>query len=178
MSTIQSRIDAAISNENNSRKITFNYSTQPPNEIIYAPLVEKNITQEQVINFWKKQKFTLGIENDLHLSNCVYCLLKGLARLRAILKSEMRSKHSQKKSFSATPASIEWWGKIGKKYIRDLRAEERDITAKKLKKYIGFFGTSDGLTYNNLHSNLDVEGKASSSEQANIQPAIPCDCID
>ena len=178
MSTIQSRIDAAILDEANSGNITFNYFTQPPNELICAPLVEKNITQEEVINFWKEQQFDLGVENDLHLSNCVYCPLKGLARLRTILQSEMVSKGRKKRGFFETPASIEWWKKIERKYIRDLEAENRVIKSKAPIKYMGFFGTSTDLTYNNLHNNLDAKGKASSSEQADVQFAVPCDCTD
>ncbi len=68
---IRARIAGA---KNEKGKSLFN---QPPGEIILAPLIENNISQQDVIDFWKKQSFDLDLSNDGLFSNCVYCPLKG-----------------------------------------------------------------------------------------------------
>ncbi len=74
------------------------------NEHIYAPLVEFNITQKEIREFWEKQDFDLGLPYDGSLGNCVYCFMKGANKLSSIVSD----------SSELTPQNIDWWINIEK----------------------------------------------------------------
>ena len=169
---IRARIDAEKNRKNES------LSGQPPGEIILAPLVDNGISRDDVIDFWKKQKFDLKLPDSGDFSNCVYCPLKGRAKLLKIATEEL----SNGKVSKTSPASIHWWVKMEKKYSRDLMAEERKITSKKDVKFIGFFGATKGPVYRQIEAqatNPDLNSrKEVTAEYLEDEDYIPCNCTD
>ena len=128
-------------------------------EHIYAPLVQFNITQKEIKEFWDKQDFDLGLPYDGSLGNCVYCFMKGANKLSSI-KSDTNE---------LTPQNIDWWVRIEQKYQRDLIAEERDITTKEENPYINFFGVNGKISYKIIKNKNNME---------HLQNSMPCNCTD
>ena len=129
------------------------------NEHIYAPLVEFNITQKEIKEFWEKQDFDLKLPYDGSLGNCVYCFMKGANKLSSIVSD----------SSELTPQNIDWWINIEKKYQRDLIAEQRDITTKEINPYINFFGVDGKISFEIIKNKENME---------EIQNSMPCNCTD
>lgn len=132
---IRARIEA-VKNKNGKPN-----SKQPPQETVLAPLIDYNVTRQQVIDYWKKQDFDLNLLGNGLFSNCVYCPLKGRGKLLQIASAELANGNH----YNDTPASIDWWITMENKYSRDLRAEKRAIKNDKCN-YVGFFGSSDNKT--------------------------------
>ena len=151
---------------------------QPPRESILAPLVDKNVSQQDVIDFWRKQTFNLSLPDTGLFSNCVYCPLKGKAKLLKIATEEL----SEGKQSEITPASIDWWIGIEKKYNRDLKAEKRDITSGKDINYIGFFGATNELVYQQIKEKAQLNNSNMTdniqAEYLEDESYIPCNCTD
>ncbi len=169
---IKARIDSAKNDK--SRSLT----GQPPRERILAPLVKRNITQEDVIDFWKTQSFDLDLPTTGLFSNCVYCPLKGKKKLLQIATQEL----SRNGQTALTPASIEWWVKMEEKYSRDLKAEKRNITSEKEIAYIGFFGTANKPVYWQIKERAKLNN-ASTAENIEAdylvdESHVPCSCTD
>ncbi len=162
---IENRIDEA---QENQGKSLFN---QPHGEIIYAPLVDDNTTQEQVIEFWEKQSFNLKLSNTGLFSNCLYCPLKSKAKLQQIATLQLEQNIDKD-----TPESIDWWINIEKKYSRDLVAEDRDIT-KENTKFVGFFGGVNKFVFEGIKKKVD-NGEKIDPELLKLDSAIPCNCTD
>ena len=163
---IENRIDEA---QENQGKSLFN---QPHGESIFAPLVDDNVTQEQVIEFWEEQDFNLKLSNTGLFSNCLYCPLKSKAKLQQIATLQL-----DKDVDKETPESIDWWVNIEKKYSRDLEAENRKITSEKTPKYIGFFGPVKTLVFEKIKNKVDSREKIN-PELLKLDSAIPCNCTD
>jgi len=149
------------------------FSTQPWGEEAYAPLIEKGITQEDVNEFWSKQNFDLNLPQDGLFSNCLFCPLKGSAKLLKI------AYETQKNEDESSPESIDWWINIEKKYSRDLKAEKRKLSNKdKNTNYVGFFGGKE------THVFQDIKDKVEKIDINNIDPSmlnidsVPCNCTD
>ncbi len=164
---IQSRIQQS---HNIKGKSLFN---QPQGEEVYAMLVEENITKKDVIAFWNNQSFNLHLPDSGLLSNCVYCPLKGTAKLQKIAQM----KYNSRQESALTPEHIQWWINIEKKYIRNLIAEKRKILSKQKAKYIGFFGSSDRLEYKEINKKAQ-NGEAIEAEIINMPNDFPCNCTD
>jgi hypothetical protein len=162
---IENRIDEA---QGNQGKSLFN---QPHGESIYAPLVDDNITQEQVIEFWEQQNFNLKLSNTGLFSNCLYCPLKSKAKLQQIATLQL-----EKNIEEDTPESINWWINIEKKYSRDLVAEGRPIT-KESTKFVGFFGGINKFVFEGIKKKVD-SGEKIDPELLKLDSAIPCNCTD
>jgi len=163
---IENRIDEA---QENQGKSLFN---QPHGESILAPLVDDNVTQEQVIEFWEEQGFNLRLSNTGLFSNCLYCPLKSKAKLQQIATLQL-----DKTVDKETPESIDWWINIEKKYSRDLEAENRKITSEKTPKYVGFFGPVKTLVFEDIKNRVD-SGEEIDPELLKLDSAIPCNCTD
>ena len=73
----------------------------------YAPLYHVGIDQEDVQTFWKRQPFDLGV--DSLYSNCTFCFLKGLRRLRQI---------ATEGNGADGPSSLAWWLDMEERYGR------------------------------------------------------------
>ncbi len=162
---IENRIDES---QENQGKSLFN---QPHGENIYAPLVDDNITQEQVIEFWERQNFNLELSSTGLFSNCLYCPLKSKAKLQKIATLQLEQNIDKD-----TPESIDWWINIEKKYSRDLIAEKRPITLKNTK-YVGFFGGISKFVFEDIKKKVD-SGEEIDPELLKLDSAIPCNCTD
>lgn len=169
---IKARID---STKPDKEKSLFN---QPPRESILTPLVDNHVSRQGVINFWKKQTFNLNLPDSGLFSNCVYCPLKGKAKLLKIAAKELAGH----KPDAATPDSIGWWIKMEKAYGRDLKKEKRTVTSKNGIAYIGFFGATSKPVY----SQIKVQAELNNADQAEKMNAeyledesyVPCNCTD
>jgi len=164
---VQGRIDTAVAEGRKS------LSTQPWGERIYAPLIDNNITQIDVNEFWKNQIFDLDLPQNGLFSNCLFCPLKGSAKL---LKIAHDTKDNIDKS---SPESIEWWINIEKKYSRNLKAEKRVLSNKeKNTNYVGFFGGKEIHIFQDIKNKLDeVDASNIDADILNIN-SIPCNCTD
>lgn len=163
---IQHRINEARANQGKS---LFN---QPHGESILAPLIDGNITRDQVIKFWNHQEFNLALPNNGLFSNCVYCPLKGKAKLLQIAKMQLNDKPTE-----LTPENIDWWINIERKYSRDLIAEKREVTSEKKPTHVGFFGATKALVFEGI-KNQAKNGKIVDKELLKLENTIPCNCTD
>lgn len=143
--------------EKDNDKITVAYLREKQ-EHIYAPMVEYGIIQSNIKSFWDNQKWDLGLPYDGSLGNCVYCFMKGGAKLASI----------ELKTSELTPENIDWWIMIEQKYQRDLKAEKRDIKTEE-NPFINFFGVGKKLSYEVIKKgdNPDI-----------IENSLPCNCTD
>ena len=154
------------------------------NENYYTPLIDAEITKEDVISFWKSQDWDLEFPADKQLSNCVYCFLKGTKNLANLIATDQRKYIPEEKEFQNvenTPSDINWWIDIEKKYGRDLIAEERetslDLDAGD-KAVIGFFGLD--LSYEKIkkQAQKDTGRRRKKVANSDIIDDLPCDCTD
>lgn len=129
------------------------------NEHIYTPLVEFNITQNDVKNFWDKQEWELDLPYDGSLGNCVYCFMKGGNKLSKIKTEEK----------DLTPENIDWWIYIENKYQRNLLAEDRDIRTKEENPFINFFGINGKISYEIIKNGDNPDA---------LENSLPCHCTD
>lgn len=152
--------------------------SQPPKEEIMTPLVDSGVSQQDVIDFWKEQSFNLELPDSGIFSNCVYCPLKGKRKLLQLAMAE----RSNGTRTELTPASIDWWVAMERKYSRNLNAEERNITSKKDVNFIGFFGATQQHVFQQIKEQASVGGNgAVSSVNAEFledENYIPCNCTD
>lgn len=132
-------------------------------EHVYMPLVEHGLRASDVGAFWKHQPYDLELESGTHLSNCVYCFLKGRLALEHVDGAMRPCRDTMIPGFGAlrgTPCDLEWWKRMQNTYGRP----EHDGNGE-----IGFFGA-----------------KAPGYEAVGtlgIQPlwgesGLPCDCTD
>ena len=157
------------------RNSSDNGSSDYGGEHVYAPLADMAITKQDVVNFWKKQPWDLAFTPNSELSNCVFCFLKGKKKLAHIYKQmeDLKSNSVTKwKRAIDTPADINWWIRLEKKYGRDLQAEKRKRRNKDVN-FLGFFGYPGGLSYEIIATNKENETDGTDS-----QSYLPCDCTD
>ena len=170
---IQARIDAAKKSANGRSLFG-----QPPGEEILTPLVENNVSQQGVIDFWNEQDFNLELSDNGNFSNCVYCPLKGKAKLTQIAATELAA---EERNEDVTPASIDWWIEMEDKYGRDLRKEKRKVTSDKKVKFIGFFGATEALVYRQIKEQAAAgpgPRKNINGEYVEDESYVPCNCTD
>ena len=171
---IRARIDATQNTKGNS------LTSQPPGESILAPLVDDGISQQDVIEYWKQQKFDLGLPESGVFSNCVYCPLKGKRKLLQLATDELSK--CEKNEIENTPASIDWWIKMEENYSRDLKAEKRKVTSENEINYVGFFGATKELVYRKIkqqaEQNLGGSTEEITAEFLEDENYIPCNCTD
>ena len=169
---IKARIEGAKNEKGNS---LFN---QPSRETILAPLVENNISKQDVIDFWKRQAFDLDLPDSGLFSNCVYCPLKGKAKLLQIATEEL----SGHKKAEITPASIDWWIEMEEKYSRDLKAEKRSVTSENEINFVGFFGATGELIYQKIKEQAKLNSRNTAedieAEYLIDESFVPCNCTD
>ena len=158
---IRLRIEHSKTNDNTQKSLF----SQPPNEEILAPLIDRDINTEQVAAFWEGHDFDLELPADGLFSNCVYCMMKGKKKLTRIAKTKQYEVPN-------TPASIDWWIKMERKYSRNLINEERNRSNKEVK-YIGFFGASSKLAFSAIKKQKKIDADYLVDENY-----IPCECID
>jgi len=128
-------------------------------EHVYAPLVEFDISQKDIKNYWDMKEWDLGLPYDGSLGNCVYCFMKGgnkLSKIDTITDDK-------------SPENIDWWIDIEKKYQRDLIAENRDIKTKEENPFINFFGVNGKISYEIIKNGKNPEY---------LENSLPCNCTD
>ena len=129
------------------------------NEHIYAPMVEFDLAQQDVKDYWDNQEWDLGLPYDGSLGNCVYCFMKGGNKLSNIEANTIEN----------TPENIDWWINIEKKYQRDLVAEERTIRTETKNPFINFFGVNGKISYEIIKNGENKEV---------LDNSLPCHCTD
>ncbi len=163
---IRARIEAAV---NTARRA---FTNQPNREDVQAPLVDNDITKDDVLAFWHNQPFNLELPDSGIFSNCVYCPLKGEKKLTEVARADGLNDHH-----TMTPASIDWWIHIEQKYSRDLKEEGRKT--KSDNRYVGFFGGVKALVYPQIKAKaanpLNTVGEA---EYLVNEDYVPCHCTD
>ena len=152
-------------NSNSSKKDGYN------GEHVYIPLDDMGITQKNVSEFWDRRDWTLELDDKDELSNCAYCFLKGVKKLKTVFKS---LEEKQQPEWKGTPCDINWWINIEKKYGRDLTAEKRKVRTKGHNNFIGFFGMESGFTYEDLTKLARGDNSLAQYETS----ILPCDCTD
>lgn len=140
---------------------------QPAGELVYCPLSDVGVTEEDVRSYWSGRPYDLRIPDGA--GNCVYCFLKGPAAL-ARLASEMDDSGDDGMDGYAngTPVDIRWWSRLEKSYGRPSTSREGRI---------GMFHDTD---YESIMSRatrrqqLNVNGWDSDG----IEVRVPCSCTD
>ena len=158
------------------------HAAAPEGEYVYAPLDSMGVVKDDILAFWKKQKWDLRLPHDVNFSNCVYCFLKGSGMLAAALSRREKWEKKLPKKLQAqadTPGDIHWWVKMEAKYGRDLKREQRTIKnpdAAGENPVIGFWGMNGKLSYSRL---ADAKfNPARLSAIGTESAALPCDCTD
>ena len=146
-------------------------------ERIYMPLADMRISKSDVLNFWKAQKhWDLALPDSGHMSNCVYCFLKGRRTLGKV--HAFMNKDGAEPSDATEPSKISWWVNLEKKYGRDLKAERRVSTDNgKSSNYVGFFGTNSKYDYSTVvekHSDDSLDDMGLFDDAG----MLPCNCTD
>ncbi|MCS1406940.1 MAG: hypothetical protein M2R45_00096 [Verrucomicrobia subdivision 3 bacterium] len=132
-------------------------------EHVYMPLFNMGIGSEDIQKFWKQQGWGLSIPS--HLSNCMYCFLKGSRNLQNVHKDMQNSGRES----PDTPQDVRWWQRIEQQYGRDLELEDRKRANDEVR-FIGFFG-KESLTY----ADIAEKGEDAFTVDNNI---LPCECTD
>ena len=133
-------------------------------EYVYAPLADTGIDKEEVLSFWRQQRFDLGLPPAENRSNCVYCFMKGERLLSQLATGERRvnGKH-------LTPDQIAWWVDIEARYARVRQASRN---AAEMTRF-GFFGANADLTYKQIE-----QAARAGAIVGEDREALPCDCTD
>ena len=146
-------------------------------EHVYMPFSEMNVSKRDVNEFWVRQSWGLQLPDDGALSNCVYCFLKGVGNLEQVRNTMEHRKHADVPGFGSlvdTPCDVGWWNAMERKYGRNLDAERRVRTGADSSSFVGFFGASNGFSYQLLANGQ--RGGTDLSRFANS--VLPCDCTD
>lgn len=144
------------------------YVKDENDEHVYAPLVEFNLTEDDVKEFWDIQEWDLNLPTGGTMSNCVYCFMKGTKKLVELAKKE------QPYEGEPTPKNLQWWIDIENKYQRDLVAEGRKRTNEDNKdQYMNFFEL-EGMSF----SKIKELSKKSNDDSDLDDNSLPCNCSD
>ena len=146
-------------------------------EHVYMPLAAIHISKEDVNAFWQQQSWDLDLPQNGALSNCVYCFLKGASNLGQVHAAMENQKDAPITGFGSTigtPCDIGWWIAKEYQYGRDLDSEQRERTNPDAPSFIGFFGATNGFSYNVLQST------AQNGDQLEhfANTVLPCDCTE
>ena len=105
------------------------------------PLADLELGRADVNAFWDLQHWDLAQPRDAHLSNCVFCFLKGSENLKKVRARMREAPTATAPGFGPlkdTPSDLGWWRRMEAKYGRDLTAEGRRADGRVTR--IGFFG--------------------------------------
>ncbi|MCQ3814377.1 MAG: hypothetical protein KTU85_08170 [Acidimicrobiia bacterium] len=139
---------------------------QPPGELIYCPLSDLDITDQDVRSFWADQQYDLNIPTGA--GNCVYCFLKGPAALARLAAQIDASDEWGNGRAEATPVDIRWWSRLEETYGRPSTTKEGRIGM--------FHDTNYGIILNQATDAKKLNGTG--SESNGIELGVPCSCTD
>lgn len=158
------------------------HGTQPPGEHSYAPLFSLGIDQEQVLRFWGRQPGRLRphLPEDLNLSNCVYCFLKGPRALAEIERGRREFERKLPGGIRAecrkhkTPNSLAWWADIEERYGRGSRKRGANGA-----QPFGMFGLRD-MSYRKIGAAATRRGRNGRATVIELRedPTLSCECTD
>lgn len=139
---------------------------QPAGELVYCPLSDAGVTEEDVRSFWSGRPYDLDIPDGA--GNCVYCFLKGpaaLARLAAQIDGPGDREDGRQ---SGTPVDIRWWSRLEEAYGRPSTSQEGRI---------GMFHDTD---YESIMRRADRPDMTSVNGclSDGIDLRVPCSCTD
>ena len=140
-------------------------------ENVYAPLVDHECVEADVVRFWKNRPGKLELDETLPLSNCTFCFLKGIENLRLV---EDHFNKQADASLIGSPCDLKWWAGIEKKYAKDFDAEGKTTRKEVPDNVIGFFGARSGYLFKYLASSKKNED----FDDDYPEGFLPCDCTD
>lgn len=147
-------------------------------EYMYAPLGKMGVQSDDVGKFWRSQRWGLDLPEDVNMSNCVFCFLKGTGNLLRIADHMSKNPSTGPNGGGPAPADIQWWVKMERKYGRNLKQENRVVKNADAwngeEPIIGFFGTNPKVSFGRL-AKLAEEEKVPA--QAGFE-SLPCNCTD
>ena len=139
---------------------------QPPGELVYCPLSDIGVTEEEVRSFWAGRPYDLRIPDGA--GNCVYCFLKGPAAL-ARLAAQIDDCDDELDSYAkGTPVDIRWWSRLEEAYGRPSTNQEGRI---------GMFHDTD---YESIMSRVARPDPSSVNgcDSGGDDLRVPCSCTD
>ena len=135
---------------------------QPAGELVYCPLSDAGIGEDDVRAYWSGRPYDLDIPDGA--GNCVYCFLKGPAAL-ARLAGQMESRDDDAKG---TPVDIRWWSRLEDAYGRPSTNQEGRI---------GMFHDTDYESIMRRAASSDVPSVTGCApDGADLR--VPCSCTD
>lgn len=135
--------------------------------LAYAPLATENIHKEQVIQFWKRQKFDLNLPVGGECGNCVFCFLKNRTQLSRALMSNDDNQNG--------PMNIKWWAEIEKKYQREFKQSDKPDAPTIYRSFFRKAADEKPLTYQNIAD----DGLAALGQGTLLDlESPPCECTD
>lgn len=171
---------------NNGRE-TPGHNDHPPGEFSYAPLYEMGYDQDKVFKFWRQQKADIRprLPENINLSNCVYCFLKGgkkLAELdahKAAFEKTLPKRLRKECADDNTPNRLEWWERLEGNHARGSRKKNGTSSGS-----FGMFGLN-GKRYTDIRKESEKIGKSSNgngksgkSSSLELDAGISCECTD
>ena len=149
-------------------------------EIVCVPLADADVSNDDVLSFWKARDWKLELPSDANLSNCVYCFMKGTTAIPNVIRDVTKADaelREELRSVPDTPSDISWWADVERRYERRplKRYNGRGRPSKK-KVTIGFWGVDADVTYQDLREMSEDEIIA--REGFSGEAALPCDCTD
>ena len=168
--------------QRNQGQETPGHITHPPGEYSYAPLYDLQLDQSAVKRFWRKQpsKIRPYLPENMNLSNCVFCFLKGQRSIADIIQKKKVWEDNAPKSLQfafktkGTPNSISWWVKLEKSYSR--QAKKEGTNGQEAPRF-GMFGlTANG--YEKIQKNTKFVQSSCNIRDINEDPSINCECTD
>ena len=150
-------------------------SSRSNTEYVYTPLASLELSREDVNSFWSVQSWDLNLPDEAGLSNCVYCFLKGAGGLQKV-HNELKNGGVLPKdpALTNTPCDIRWWVFMESQYGRNIVLEEREVRNKSQKGIIGFFGLTNGFSYELVANASRGQGDISGF----LDTVLPCDCTE
>ena len=156
------------------------HNTHPPGEVSCSPLFDLGIDQRKVLEFWKRQPASLRprLPEDINLSNCVYCFLKGSRALSDIQCGKGEFEKSLPKPLRQacdleTPNSLDWWIRLENDYKR--QANQNGRNGKGPPRTFGMFGLKD-MDYHRIKEYAAVQPACGG--KAPLPPTLNCECTD
>lgn len=139
---------------------------QPPGELVYCPLSDIGVTEDDVRSYWAGRPDDLRIPDGA--GNCVYCFLKGPAALARLAAQIDDFDNVEDANAKGTPVDIRWWSDLEEMYGRPSTNQTGRI---------GMFHDTD---YGNIMRRAADPNRLNGNGCApdGIDLRVPCSCTD